>query len=271
VLRETGVPTAEDLARAMPPEDARQRCPVAVFECFERIPCDPCHLACHRGAVRPFEDISDLPAVDWSKCNGCGLCVAACPGLAIFVVHEGYSATTALIKLPYELVPLPAVGQTVSALDREGVRVGEARVVRVQRPTVRTGTPVVWVEVERALAHTVRNIATSGVPRMTEREKPCAREEETMICRCEDVTLADVRQVVAEGARTLDDVKRLTRAGMGLCQGRTCRHLVLRELAQLRGTRVEDLTLPTFRPPTRPTKLGVIAGAGGAAEEGGRG
>lgn len=159
MLRETGVPTAEDLERVLPPPEARRRGPVAVFECFERIPCDPCHRACRRGAVRPFADINDLPVVDYERCNGCGECVAACPGLAVFVVHEDYSPSTALIKLPYEFLPLPAAGRTVAALDREGRCVGRARVVRVQKPRGKTGTPVLWVEVKKSLAHTVRNIA----------------------------------------------------------------------------------------------------------------
>ncbi|MDI6823949.1 MAG: 4Fe-4S binding protein [Bacillota bacterium] len=160
-LRRTGLPAVEDLARVMPPEEVRRRGPVAILECFERIPCDPCYWSCKRGAVKPFGDINDLPEVDWERCNGCGLCVAACPGLAIFVVHEGYTDSTSLIKLPYEFLPLPEVGQVVGALDREGTRVGEARVVRVQKRE-KVGTPVVWIEVERDLAHVVRNIAVAG-------------------------------------------------------------------------------------------------------------
>jgi len=93
-------------------------------------------------------------------------------------------------------------------------------------------------------------------------------DRETIVCRCEDVTLADIRRVIAEGAGTADDIKRLTRAGMGLCQGRTCRHLILQELAAATGTPIEKLTVPTFRPPTRPVLLGVIAGASGTAAAG---
>jgi len=84
-------------------------------------------------------------------------------------------------------------------------------------------------------------------------------EDRTVICRCEDVTLGEIRHLVGEGVYTLDEIKRLTRAGMGLCQGRTCRHLILQEVSRLTGVPVEELAVPTFRPPTRPVKLGVIA------------
>ncbi|MEW6399358.1 MAG: (2Fe-2S)-binding protein [Bacillota bacterium] len=88
-------------------------------------------------------------------------------------------------------------------------------------------------------------------------------EDRVVICRCEDVTLQEIRRLIGEGVHTLDEIKRLTRAGMGLCQGRTCRHLILQEVSRLTGVPVEELALPTFRPPTRPVKLGVIARAGG--------
>lgn len=88
-------------------------------------------------------------------------------------------------------------------------------------------------------------------------------EDRVVICRCEDVTLQEIRRLIGEGVHTLDEIKRLTRAGMGLCQGRTCRHLILQEVSRLTGVPVEELSLPTFRPPTRPVKLGVIVRAGG--------
>jgi bacterioferritin-associated ferredoxin len=82
--------------------------------------------------------------------------------------------------------------------------------------------------------------------------------ERTIICRCEDLSLADIRSMIAEGVVGMDEIKRLTRCGMGPCQGRTCRQLVAAEVARATGRDIADVALPTFRPPTKPVKLGVL-------------
>ncbi|HEY3314104.1 MAG TPA: 4Fe-4S binding protein [Bacillota bacterium] len=157
-LRRSGAPDEADLARVRPDTSRLAGGPAAVLECFQRIPCDPCASSCRRGAIAPFADINDLPALDRGKCNGCGLCVARCPGLAIFVVDETFGPDEALIKMAYEFLPLPAKDQVVSALDREGRVVGRGRVVRVLKPRTREETAVVWVAVPKNLAWVARNI-----------------------------------------------------------------------------------------------------------------
>ena len=80
--------------------------------------------------------------------------------------------------------------------------------------------------------------------------------DNTIICRCEDVTLTDIRQAIDEGYNTIDEIKRVTRAGMGPCQGRTCRSLIAFELSRHFRIPMEDIVMPTFRPPLKPVKLG---------------
>jgi len=157
-LLRSGLPGPDDLARVRPSAERLIKGPVAVLECFQRIPCDPCASSCHRGAIAPFVDINDLPTIDAEKCNGCGLCVARCPGLAIFIVDETYAPGEALIKLAYEFLPQPEEGWMVTALDRAGRPVGRARVVRVQRPKTKAETPIVWIAVPKEFAWTVRHI-----------------------------------------------------------------------------------------------------------------
>lgn len=108
-----------------------------------------------------------------------------------------------------------------------------------------------------------------------ERERRCS-DDDIIVCRCEDVTLGQIRKTIAEGVTTLDELKRLLRVGMGPCQGRTCRELVTRELSQRLGKSVGEVALPTFRPPSRPVRIGLLSklsdddrGEAGSFPEGG--
>ena len=85
-------------------------------------------------------------------------------------------------------------------------------------------------------------------------------KDEVIICRCEDVTWREVRQALEKGYTTLDEIKRDTRAGMGRCQGKTCRRISLREIAKYYNKKIEEINITTFRPPTKPVKLGTLAG-----------
>ncbi len=80
------------------------------------------------------------------------------------------------------------------------------------------------------------------------------------ICRCEDVTLAEVWAALERGVTTMEEIKRLTRCGMGPCQGRTCRQLLARELGRVMGESPGAADMATYRPPVKPVKLGVLAG-----------
>jgi len=86
------------------------------------------------------------------------------------------------------------------------------------------------------------------------------QDKDIIICRCEDLTLADVKALITKGYRTLDELRRIARLGMGPCQGKTCRSLVQREL-QATGTPMKQQLPGTYRPPTRPITLGSIAEA----------
>ena len=80
--------------------------------------------------------------------------------------------------------------------------------------------------------------------------------DNTFMCRCGDITLAEIRKAIADGCRTIDEVKRVTRAGMGPCQGRTCRSLIAQKISRHYKIPMEELPMPVFRPPMKPLKLG---------------
>ena len=157
-----GIPTAEDLAKVVPSAERLAKGPVSIVECFQNIPCNPCVAACNRGAISMGGDINNLPVVDTEKCNGCGLCIQKCPGLAIFVVDMTYSDDFALVKFPFEYTPVPAKGQLAVGLDRAGKEVGEFEVERVISGGPKNKTWTISLKVPKALAMEVRNIKVGG-------------------------------------------------------------------------------------------------------------
>jgi len=249
MLEKTGIPTKEDIAGVTPPAERRSKGPVAVIECFQKIPCNPCYTSCKFGAIKEFEDINDRPEVDFDKCTGCGVCIVNCPGLSIFIIDETYSDNEALVKLPYEFLPLPEEGSYVTALDREGKPVCRAKVIKVQNAKFQDRTPVVSLAVPKEYSMEVRFFNINDY-----------FSDNTYVCRCEELTLGELRELIRMGYRTLDEVKRISRAGMGPCQGRTCRQLIMQELAKATGQNMKDMPMTTFRPPVKAIKLGALTG-----------
>ena len=162
MLIRDGIPTAEDLAKVMPSQERLAKGPVAITECFQNIACNPCTQACPRKAISMTPDINALPHVDNDACNGCGTCIARCPGLAIFVVDMTYSEDMALVKLPFEFLPVPQQGQFVCGLNRAGEEQGWFEVVRTVSGGKENMTWVISLAVPKALAMEVRNIRVGG-------------------------------------------------------------------------------------------------------------
>jgi len=79
-----------------------------------------------------------------------------------------------------------------------------------------------------------------------------------IICRCEEITEEEIREAIREGYTTIKSIKRRTRAGMGLCQGRTCSTLIRDIIAEMAGDKKEDILSDTVRPPLYPVELGVL-------------
>jgi NAD(P)H-nitrite reductase large subunit len=80
------------------------------------------------------------------------------------------------------------------------------------------------------------------------------------VCRCEELTEGELRRAVIASARTLNDVKRRTRAGMGICQGAYCLDHVARILADESDVARSEIAPMTARPPVRMLTLGALAG-----------
>ncbi|MFB6291016.1 MAG: 4Fe-4S binding protein [Candidatus Bipolaricaulia bacterium] len=139
-----------------PPEEKMSDGPVAVIECPQKIPCNPCKESCPVGAIE-MESLNGIPSVNFDKCTGCSLCVESCPGLAIFTIDCSLEAGCK-VTLPYEF-KLPSIGEEVLGLNRKGEPVTEVKVKDVKtRKESKSDTPTVTVKVQKDHAMDVRNI-----------------------------------------------------------------------------------------------------------------
>ncbi len=83
--------------------------------------------------------------------------------------------------------------------------------------------------------------------------------DDTIVCRCEEVTLGKIVSAVADGAIDVNDVKRRTRLGMGHCQGRICGQLINELIWKFTGDRKER-ALFTPRIPAKPVPFEALTG-----------
>ena len=250
MLEKTGIPTIEQVKAAFPPAERLAQGPVAIIECFQRIPCNPCATSCPRGAILPFADINDVPAINYDACNGCTLCLTKCPGLAIMVVDMNWKDKSGqnrvLIKLPYEFRPLPDVGDEIVALDRAGGFVAMAEVVQVLLNHSMNKVPIVSIAVDKAHVQTIRSIKVDTRHR-------------AVVCRCNDLDEADIVALIANGATSIDELKRIARLGMGPCQGRSCLPIIQGMLSRALDTPIAELAPGTYRPSVKSIALGDLA------------
>lgn len=268
-----GFPSFEEIkaANGWPSEERLKKGPVAVCECVQQIPCNPCEGSCPRKCIRIGTPITNTPKIDFDACIGCGLCAAACSGLAIFIINMAYSETESAVTFPFEYLPLPAVGDEVQALSRGGEYVCMGRVVKVVDIPKNDHTVLVTVAVPKEFTNDVRTIKRFHAPAVPASYRAAQGNQtipdDVLVCRCEEVTAGEIRRAIREyDAATVTEVKRRVRAGMGLCQGRSCSKLTMKILAEETGQKPSSLEPATSRPPVRPVTFGELA-KGGEADE----
>ena len=74
-------------------------------------------------------------------------------------------------------------------------------------------------------------------------------DDDMIVCRCEEITKGEIRRAVHDGFRSLTEIKRVLRNGMGLCQGQTCSRLVRSIVARELGVKPGELPMTTARAP----------------------
>lgn len=155
-LLEKGYLLSEELWR-FPGITNGQKTVRPVIECTQNIPCNPCQDACKKQCINIGSTISCLPSVNEDNpCIGCGMCVAACSGQAIFLVDDSMDDGTASVTIPYEFYPVPDIGSTGQALDRSGKAVCTAEITAVKSLKAFDKTMLVTMKVPQEMAMEAR-------------------------------------------------------------------------------------------------------------------
>ncbi len=267
-IRKRVEPTERTIQHLQPSKKRLSEGPVAVIHCKEEIPCNPCEFMCLEGAITIGHPLTNLPVFSENKCNGCKLCIAHCPGLAIFVVDQTYSEEQAIVHLPYEFSPLPAVGEDVDVVSANGAVIGNAKVKMVRNPPKFNRTAVISIAAPKAIAMEIRSIKTASSPPLPY-PRPKTQDPELItdysslitntVCRCEEIEDAQIEDAIKRDARSFRTIKNRTRTGMGLCQGRACSDVSLDMLIRNTGVSAGQIPPPSVRPPVRPIELGILA------------
>ena len=236
-----------------------------VIHCTQEIPCNPCSALCDRGLIVVNEaDIRQVPSFigDQYSCGYCEMCVAGCPGLAITLVDYRSNPEKPLVSIPYEFTRKSIVQKDiVTVLDTEGTPLGDLSVVGVHAIPTSDRTLIVQVQAPKEIARQIAGLRIQE-PEVTQPldEYVPHIEDDTIVCRCERVTAREIRQLIRAAYRDVNDIKTVTRAGMGSCGAKTCSAIVLR-LFREEGVSINEITEQTRRPIFMEAPLGVFAGA----------
>jgi len=237
-----------------------------VFHCTQEIPCNACSSVCPQGLIHI--DPSDIRKVPeylseslGRACIGCAKCLAICPGLAITLVDWRANGEKPLVLIPYEFpVDTLQPGQEVVVLDVEGEVLGSVPVVSIAPTPGRDGTAIVKVEAAPTIAQQIAGVRVQA-PWVGE-PLPTALEplgDEAIVCRCERVTAGEIRARIRSGFRDMNQIKAVTRAGMGACGGKTCNPLIQRIFRE-EGIAPDDIVPSVPRPLFVEVPLRAFAG-----------
>lgn len=233
-----------------------------VFHCSQEIPCNPCTSICPKHAIRiEGDDILGLPTFIQEDCIACEQCVAVCPGLAITLVDFRTDREHAVVTIPYEFTrTMISEGDVVTVLDTEGKVLGNVPVVKVRAPKFADHALLVKVHAPREIAKLAAGIRVQE-PWVTEPQEESIERiaDDEVVCRCERVTAGEIRALIRAGLRDLNELKALTRAGMGACGGKTCPTLIKR-LFREEGVPLDEVADLTQRPLVMEVTLGAFAG-----------
>ena len=203
---------------AMPTGERRVSKGFVIADCLYGFACNPCSFSCKQGAITK-SSTSVTPVIDYDKCIGCMECVAQCPGLAIF----GYRQDRSQLFLPLEF-NLPEGAKEVFLVDDNGKKVGTGEIERVIPKPNKTNIAVIKAtSLEGPITDARGFILQENYPEPLQMVPCDADGAETYVCHCEDVSLKEILEALkGRKSITAQELKHVTRLGMGPCRGSRC-------------------------------------------------
>lgn len=238
---------------------------VPVIHCTQEIPCDPCTALCDHGLIYIDDtDIRKVPKFLGNNycCGYCERCVAGCPGLAITLVDYRSNPEMPVVSIPYEFTreELKKFDE-VTVLDTEGKDLGTLEVLGVHAIPQSDRTLIVQVQAPKDYARLIAGMRIQE-PAVTQPMEVYVDHltDDTIICRCERVTAGEIRALIRKGYHDINEIKTVTRGGMGACGAKTCTALVHR-LFREEGVSTAEVVNQTKRPIFVEVPLGTFAGS----------
>ncbi|MEW5950985.1 MAG: 2Fe-2S iron-sulfur cluster-binding protein [Elusimicrobiota bacterium] len=238
-----------------------------VFHCRQEIPCNPCVTVCPKKSIKlSGETIMSLPKFS-GECIGCFKCLVICPGLAVTIVDKRKDEKNPIVYLPYENDPsLAEKGKTAEIVDDYGETLYKSEIVSVldmKAENVR----IIGVKIPAEFAEKAASLRILSQEEGENWQGDISKlSDSVIVCRCERVTLGEIRKKIKEGVRDLNQLKALTRAGMGACGSKTCNSLLL-SVMKSEGVDIKEITDLTKRPLFMETEFAVFAGVSSKKED----
>jgi NADPH-dependent 2,4-dienoyl-CoA reductase/sulfur reductase-like enzyme/Fe-S-cluster-containing hydrogenase component 2 len=234
-----------------------------VFYCSQEIPCNPCTSVCDQKQIETVDDlITQLPYFKGDQdCIGCGKCVAVCPGLAVVLLDYKKDKTNPFVTFPLELSDKKLEkGQNVNVVSNQE-DLGEFKVYRSRSLQEFPKTQLITLKLPSEIAQKAVGIKLikGGYSEPIELYQKSFTGDQTIVCRCERVSVGEIRKWIQSGITDFNELKALTKIGMGSCGAKTCTPLIY-QIFYEEGISIDKITPGTNRPLFIEVPMGIFAG-----------